>query len=210
GGGGGGGDRAARLALRGPPLAAELPREVQMEAACEREDERHDVSADRVVVDLAEVGDDDGVRDERRCVVARRRRRLRRLQPAQSPGLGEQRVRQRAEGGVRIGDGSRDIRVGLGDDDRQAGNGLLQALRPLTGLVGLRREHEQGGWHGGSIVYRLFTYHPPVPRDLRAVASVKIDNERVRVTEWRFAPGTSTGPHRHELAYVVVPLTTGR
>jgi len=59
-------------------------------------------------------------------------------------------------------------------------------------------------------VYRLFTYHPPVPRDRRAVASVKIDNERVRVTEWRFAPGTSTGPHRHELAYVVVPLTTGR
>ena len=46
--------------------------------------------------------------------------------------------------------------------------------------------------------------------DLRAVASVKIDNERVRVTEWRFAPGASTGAHRHGLAYVVVPLTTGR
>jgi len=39
---------------------------------------------------------------------------------------------------------------------------------------------------------------------------VRIDNERVRVTEWRFAPGTSTGWHRHELPYVVVPLTTGR
>lgn len=37
-----------------------------------------------------------------------------------------------------------------------------------------------------------------------------IDNAHVRVTEWRFAPGASTGPHRHELAYVVVPLTTGR
>ena len=49
-----------------------------------------------------------------------------------------------------------------------------------------------------------------MPRDLRAVASVTIDNERVRVTEWRFAPGASTGPHRHEMAYVVVPLTTGR
>jgi len=44
----------------------------------------------------------------------------------------------------------------------------------------------------------------------RAVASVRIDNDRVRVTEWRFAPGASTGPHRHEFAYVVVPLTTGR
>ena len=49
-----------------------------------------------------------------------------------------------------------------------------------------------------------------MPRDLRAVASVTIDSERVRVTEWRFAPGASTGPHRHEMAYVVVPLTTGR
>ena len=37
-----------------------------------------------------------------------------------------------------------------------------------------------------------------------------IDNERVRVTEWRFAPGAATGPHRHEYAYVVVPMTTGR
>jgi beta-alanine degradation protein BauB len=46
--------------------------------------------------------------------------------------------------------------------------------------------------------------------DLRAVAAVRVDNERVRVTEWRFAPGASTGWHRHELAYVVVPLTTGR
>ena len=39
--------------------------------------------------------------------------------------------------------------------------------------------------------------------------TVKIDNARVRVTEWRFAPGTATGYHRHEFAYVVVPLTTG-
>ena len=36
-----------------------------------------------------------------------------------------------------------------------------------------------------------------------------IDNERVRVTEWRFAPGAHTGHHRHEYPYVVVPLTTG-
>ncbi len=49
-----------------------------------------------------------------------------------------------------------------------------------------------------------------MPQGLRAVASVRIDNERVRVTEWRFAPDASTGRHRHELAYVVVPLTTGR
>ena len=46
--------------------------------------------------------------------------------------------------------------------------------------------------------------------DQRAITTVRIDNERVRVTEFRFAPGATTGPHRHELAYVVVPLTTGR
>jgi len=45
--------------------------------------------------------------------------------------------------------------------------------------------------------------------DPHAVPTVKVDNARVRVTEWRFAPGARTGPHRHEYAYVVVPLTTG-
>ena len=44
----------------------------------------------------------------------------------------------------------------------------------------------------------------------RAVATVQIDNAAVRVTEWRFAPGASTGHHRHEYPYVVVPMTTGR
>jgi quercetin dioxygenase-like cupin family protein len=43
-----------------------------------------------------------------------------------------------------------------------------------------------------------------------AVSTVQLDNERVRVTEWRFAPGASTGWHRHELDYVVVPITTGK
>jgi len=45
--------------------------------------------------------------------------------------------------------------------------------------------------------------------DLRAVATVQIDNARVRVTAWRFAPGAATGYHRHQDDYVVVPLTTG-
>ncbi len=42
-----------------------------------------------------------------------------------------------------------------------------------------------------------------------AVATVQIDNESVRVTEWRFAPGAQTGWHRHEMQYVVVPVTNG-
>jgi quercetin dioxygenase-like cupin family protein len=43
----------------------------------------------------------------------------------------------------------------------------------------------------------------------KAVPTVKIDNAEVRVTEWRFTPGAHTGHHRHELPYVIVPLTTG-
>jgi quercetin dioxygenase-like cupin family protein len=42
-----------------------------------------------------------------------------------------------------------------------------------------------------------------------AVPTVQLDDERFRVTEWRFAPGAHTGWHRHELDYVVVPMTTG-
>ncbi len=37
----------------------------------------------------------------------------------------------------------------------------------------------------------------------------QIDNDRVRVTEWRFAPGAETGWHVHEMDYVVVPLYDG-
>lgn len=43
----------------------------------------------------------------------------------------------------------------------------------------------------------------------QAVATVQIDNDRVRVTEWRFPPGTQTSWHRHELDYVVVPTVAG-
>ena len=44
----------------------------------------------------------------------------------------------------------------------------------------------------------------------QAVPTVQVDNERTRVTEWRFAPGAETGWHRHGMDYVVVPGTTGR
>ena len=43
-----------------------------------------------------------------------------------------------------------------------------------------------------------------------AVPTLRIDNDRTRVTEWSFAPGAATGYHRHEMDYVVVPGTTGR
>lgn len=43
----------------------------------------------------------------------------------------------------------------------------------------------------------------------QACPTVQIDNDRVKVTEWRFAPGAETGWHRHGMDYVVVPMTTG-
>ena len=42
-----------------------------------------------------------------------------------------------------------------------------------------------------------------------AVATVHIDNEHVRVTEWAFEPGAATGWHRHDFDYVITPVTDG-
>ncbi len=39
--------------------------------------------------------------------------------------------------------------------------------------------------------------------------TVEIDREEIRVTEWRLAPGATTGHHRHDFDYLVVPLTEG-
>ncbi|MEZ5658685.1 MAG: cupin domain-containing protein [Burkholderiaceae bacterium] len=47
------------------------------------------------------------------------------------------------------------------------------------------------------------------PARAQAVPTVQLDNDRVVVTEWRFAPGAETGWHRHGLDYVVVPMTSG-
>ena len=44
---------------------------------------------------------------------------------------------------------------------------------------------------------------------IKAIATLQIDNERVCVTEWCFAPGADTGQHVHAHDYVVVPITSG-
>lgn len=44
---------------------------------------------------------------------------------------------------------------------------------------------------------------------MKATPHPQIDNARVIVTEWRFAPDAETGHHVHTHDYVVVPLTTG-
>jgi hypothetical protein len=46
--------------------------------------------------------------------------------------------------------------------------------------------------------------------EAQAKATRMLENQRVIATEWRFAPGDSTGFHVHQLDYVVVPLTTGK
>jgi len=43
----------------------------------------------------------------------------------------------------------------------------------------------------------------------KGTPTVKIDNERVRVTQWHFVPGAETGHHRHEYDYIVLPLSSG-
>ena len=40
-----------------------------------------------------------------------------------------------------------------------------------------------------------------------AVPTLMIDNDRVRVTRWDFAPGAETGWHVHGMDYVVTPVT---
>jgi quercetin dioxygenase-like cupin family protein len=43
----------------------------------------------------------------------------------------------------------------------------------------------------------------------QAISTLQIDNERVKVTEWRFPVAAETGWHRHAMDYVVVPVTDG-
>ncbi|MEM0989298.1 MAG: cupin domain-containing protein [Pseudomonadota bacterium] len=43
-----------------------------------------------------------------------------------------------------------------------------------------------------------------------ATPIVHVDNDKTRVTEWRFAPGAATGWHRHEYPYVITPVTDGQ
>jgi len=39
-----------------------------------------------------------------------------------------------------------------------------------------------------------------------ATPTTMVDNDRVRVTRWAFAPGAATGWHVHEMDYVITPV----
>jgi len=43
----------------------------------------------------------------------------------------------------------------------------------------------------------------------KAQPTVQIDDARVKVTRWDFAPSAETGRHTHGMDYIVVPLTDG-
>lgn len=43
-----------------------------------------------------------------------------------------------------------------------------------------------------------------------AIPTQQVDDERVRITRWDFAPGAATGFHVHEFPYVVTYLTDAR
>src|ERR1019366_3719482 len=47
------------------------------------------------------------------------------------------------------------------------------------------------------------------PAMISAKSEVQVDTAKVRVTEWRLAPGSATGHHIHEMDYVIVSLTSG-
>ncbi|WP_193183610.1 cupin domain-containing protein [Nisaea sediminum] len=40
-----------------------------------------------------------------------------------------------------------------------------------------------------------------------ATPTLLLDDEKVRITRWDFAPGAETGHHVHGMDYVVVPMT---
>lgn len=48
-----------------------------------------------------------------------------------------------------------------------------------------------------------------MPERKKATPTIQVENSRTIVTEWRFSPGAETGWHRHQMDYVVVPMTSG-
>lgn len=50
---------------------------------------------------------------------------------------------------------------------------------------------------------------PPLRCRAPAVPTTQLDDDRLRVVRWDFAPGAETGFHRHGWLYVVVPVTDG-
>ena len=44
----------------------------------------------------------------------------------------------------------------------------------------------------------------------KAISTIQVDNEFVRITKFSFPPGTETGMHKHSFDYVITPITDGK
>jgi quercetin dioxygenase-like cupin family protein len=84
--------------------------------------------------------------------------------------------------------------------------GKVSLSRPIR-VSGLRAQNDI---HLPLINYRFLTQQQETPMSGTAKAIKHIENDKVIVTEYRFAPGANTGWHRHGHDYVVVPLMDGR
>jgi len=135
---------------RRAPHSLELSRQVQVQPAREGQEEGHDVRADMVIVDLAEIGHDRRVRDQLRVVPPGGRRRLGRLDPAEPRGLLQEPARHGAVRGLRLADGPRHGTLVLGDDHGEPGKCHGEPLGPIARSRCLRRQHEESRGHGAS------------------------------------------------------------
>ncbi len=120
---------------------------------------------------------------------------------------------------VAVGESSRESGLGrmlLNDAERAAIAAGRQEIRlytnaamhenlgyyPRRGYVETHRATDAG-------YDRVYFARRLAPASNPVVATVQVDNGVFRVTEFRFAPGATTGFHRHAYDYVVVPMTTG-
>jgi pimeloyl-ACP methyl ester carboxylesterase len=72
--------------------------------------------------------------------------------------LGEQRVGQRAERGVRVDDRAPGIGLGLGHDDGEIGHGGRETDGPVPGDGALWRQHHERGRHGDCVPHGVGRY----------------------------------------------------
>ncbi|MBO0356033.1 hypothetical protein J0656_18590 [Muricauda ruestringensis] len=44
----------------------------------------------------------------------------------------------------------------------------------------------------------------------KAKSTVQVDNDAIKVVHWSFEPGASTGWHKHDFDYLVIPMENGQ
>ena len=44
----------------------------------------------------------------------------------------------------------------------------------------------------------------------KAISTIQLDNELVRITKFSLPPGTETGMHKHLFDYIITPITDGK